>query len=121
MRNRTYETADKTVIPDSVHGRFLPYPIRSFLDEENAFIYFLARYKNYFTEYEKMVSRDELWNIKAELLAIVHSFSTADAQPECSIEECVSTIDAYFSQIYPRTQQVRKGRMEAGLGYAIRY
>ena len=103
MKNRFYGIDDRGIIPDAVHGRSLPYPIRTFHDEETAYTYFLARYRNYIKAYEKNVTEDELWNIKADLLAIIHSFSTPKSQPVMDVEECIATIDVLFCHVCPES------------------
>ena len=103
MKNRFYGITDRGIIPDEAHGRPLPYPIRTFHDEEAAYTYFLARYRNYIKAYEKNVTDDELWNIKADLLAILHSFSTPKGQPEMSAEGFVATVDVLFCHVCPES------------------
>ena len=106
MKNRIAENCAKEIVPDTVHGRELPYPIRTFSDEGNAYRYFLARYRNYFREFEKTASADELWTIKADLLAIIHSFSTPNSEPELDAGECVATIDVLFCQTCPDIRMI---------------
>ena len=99
MINRIDECPSRGIIPDVEHGRELPYPIRTFSDEGNAYRYFLARYRNFFHEFEKTDSANELWGKKADLLAIIHSFSTPKSQPDMDERECIATIDALFFQV----------------------
>ena len=94
------------IIPDSEHNQSLPYPIRSEQDEKAAFSYFLARYDNYMKEYEKNSTDKELWDIKADLLALVHSFRSRADQPAISRAECVSMIDVLFCQVVPTSKVI---------------
>lgn len=102
------DRADKGIIPDAVHGRPLPYPIRTSSDEESAYRYFLARYGNYIRDYKKNLSEEEFWNIKADLLAVVHSFRTPNTQPEMDAAACIAMVDALFCRICPESRQMAR-------------
>ena len=115
MKNRFYGIDDRGIIPDAVHGLSLPYPIKTFHDEETAYTYFLARYRNYIKAYEKNVTGDELWNIKADLLAIIHSFSTPKSQPVMGVEECIATIDVLFCHVCPESWAISPERQNASV------
>ncbi len=105
---------EQGVILDAVHGRPLPYPIRTMQDEQAAYLYFLARYGNYFREYVKTASDREIWNAKAELLAVIHSFASPKTTPDIDRAAFVETMDAVFCQPWLEEAKITKGK--GGIG-----
>lgn len=88
------------IVPDAVHGRTLPFPIRTFADEQAAYCYFLARYGDCLKDYCATHSAEEIWRVKADILAFVHSFSTPGSS-DMDAETCVAVIDALFCETCP--------------------
>ena len=108
------DRGDRGIILDAVHGRPLPYPIRTFQDEQKAYLYFLARYRNTFHEFEKTSTEEELWDMKANLLAIIHSFSTPSTSPVMEREAFLAMMDSLFDQLCP-DKQIPQHKMGASV------
>lgn len=113
--NGINDRADQGIILDAVHGRPLPYPIRNMQDEQAAYLYFLARYGNYFREYRKTASDREMWNAKAELLAVIHSFASPKTPPDLDRTAFVGTMDAVFCQSWLEMMKIPNGKAGTGV------